>query len=240
MDPWADKFPAWTPYHFVHGNPVMLYDPNGMEAYPPEEGNFYNGQEWNDSDGTWRYNEANKEWMTVGGENGNMLYIPEVEVTGERRQIPSISQKNYNTNDIRHWNRSSSTIKQFAYAQLNSIYLAIQVVDFDLLYDDQHENPFRGGSYHNLDGGSHYDDVTLDFVSNASLITPSVKLLPGHALNAAQFSSKFKGTIVARSSPQLRGYMNRGYNNAINFSVDPINSVVMPAAQSIKPMVEID
>ncbi len=32
MDPLADDAPAWTPYHYVHNNPVILTDPTGMSA----------------------------------------------------------------------------------------------------------------------------------------------------------------------------------------------------------------
>ena len=32
VDPMADKYPRWNPYHYVHNNPVRLVDPDGMEA----------------------------------------------------------------------------------------------------------------------------------------------------------------------------------------------------------------
>lgn len=32
VDPLAGEFPAWTPYHYVHNNPVNLTDPTGMSA----------------------------------------------------------------------------------------------------------------------------------------------------------------------------------------------------------------
>lgn len=32
VDPLADQFAAWTPYHYVHNNPVILTDPTGMKA----------------------------------------------------------------------------------------------------------------------------------------------------------------------------------------------------------------
>lgn len=28
-DPWADKYPSWSTYNYVMGNPVVLIDPNG-------------------------------------------------------------------------------------------------------------------------------------------------------------------------------------------------------------------
>ncbi|WP_245725300.1 RHS repeat-associated core domain-containing protein [Paenimyroides marinum] len=32
VDPLAEKFTGWTPYHYVHNNPVNMIDPTGMEA----------------------------------------------------------------------------------------------------------------------------------------------------------------------------------------------------------------
>ncbi len=31
-DPLAEEFNSWTPYHYVHNNPIMLVDPTGMSA----------------------------------------------------------------------------------------------------------------------------------------------------------------------------------------------------------------
>jgi uncharacterized protein RhaS with RHS repeats len=32
VDPLADDFPSWTPYHYVHNNPLRYTDPTGMSA----------------------------------------------------------------------------------------------------------------------------------------------------------------------------------------------------------------
>jgi RHS repeat-associated protein len=35
VDPLAHEYPGWTPYHFVHSNPLNLVDPWGMNAWKP-------------------------------------------------------------------------------------------------------------------------------------------------------------------------------------------------------------
>lgn len=35
VDPMAEKYPGWTPYHYVHNNPVNMIDPTGMSAENP-------------------------------------------------------------------------------------------------------------------------------------------------------------------------------------------------------------
>lgn len=32
VDPLAHKFPSWTPYHYVHNNPVNMTDPDGRSV----------------------------------------------------------------------------------------------------------------------------------------------------------------------------------------------------------------
>jgi len=34
VDPLAEDFPGWTPYHYVHNNPINMVDPTGMSANP--------------------------------------------------------------------------------------------------------------------------------------------------------------------------------------------------------------
>lgn len=39
VDPLAEEFPSWTPYHYVHNNPIVLIDPTGMAATKYEDEN---------------------------------------------------------------------------------------------------------------------------------------------------------------------------------------------------------
>jgi len=36
VDPLADEFPGWTPYHYVNNNPILFIDPTGLSAECPD------------------------------------------------------------------------------------------------------------------------------------------------------------------------------------------------------------
>ena len=38
VDPLLEEFPTWTPYHYVHNNPVVLIDPDGKKAFDKGKG----------------------------------------------------------------------------------------------------------------------------------------------------------------------------------------------------------
>ena len=64
VDPLASEFPSWTPYHFVHNNPINMIDPDGRSADWVEsaEGEIY----W-DENATSQ--ETTKEGETYLGKN---------------------------------------------------------------------------------------------------------------------------------------------------------------------------
>ena len=63
VDPLASDYPSWTPYHYVHNNPIVLIDPTGMSAdwYQSDAGNLI----WQDkSDATITIN--GEEFKNIG------------------------------------------------------------------------------------------------------------------------------------------------------------------------------
>ncbi|WP_286444081.1 MULTISPECIES: hypothetical protein [unclassified Myroides] len=47
VDPLAEEFPGWNPYHYVHNNPVNLVDPTGMSAEGTGEKDSWFSRAWN-------------------------------------------------------------------------------------------------------------------------------------------------------------------------------------------------
>ena len=56
-DPLSDEFTSWTPYHFVHNNPINLIDPDGRAAVDP--GDYY---------------DKNNNYLGNDGINDNKVY----------------------------------------------------------------------------------------------------------------------------------------------------------------------
>ena len=73
VDPLAEDFVGWTPYHYVHQNPINLIDPTGMSAENSDGGGWLS-KAWNSTK-----NEV-KSWF--GGSKPNYEVI-----VGEPEQI---------------------------------------------------------------------------------------------------------------------------------------------------------
>src|SRR5690606_15969561 len=68
VDPLAEQFAGWTPYHYVHQNPINLIDPTGMSAENGDGGGWLS-KAWNSTK-----NEV-KSWF--GGSKPNYEVIME-------------------------------------------------------------------------------------------------------------------------------------------------------------------
>ncbi|MCI5055768.1 MAG: RHS repeat-associated core domain-containing protein, partial [Flavobacteriales bacterium] len=71
IDPLADDFSNWNPYHYVHNNPMKLVDPTGMNAQDPIEGNWfkhsrYNWYLWIESDASTTQDDSGNRFLNMG------------------------------------------------------------------------------------------------------------------------------------------------------------------------------
>ncbi|MDM1045944.1 RHS repeat-associated core domain-containing protein [Myroides sp. R163-1] len=83
VDPLAEEFPAWNPYHYVHNNPVNLIDPTGMSAV---DGDYFNKQgNYLGSDGI----DDNKIYISEGN-TSNYLNADKNEVQGGLSSLSAI------------------------------------------------------------------------------------------------------------------------------------------------------
>jgi RHS repeat-associated protein len=82
VDPLAEKFVGWNPYHYVHNNPINLIDPTGMEAegidndYLLDKNNNVIGFAYNNNSDRY-FKESASSSMVFHFSNGEIKYEEE-------------------------------------------------------------------------------------------------------------------------------------------------------------------
>ncbi|ROH90618.1 RHS repeat-associated core domain-containing protein [Chryseobacterium cucumeris] len=154
------------------------------------------------------------------------------------------------------WAASNNFVGKISYNVANSFYLGFQVLDTGNLMGGKHTSGLTGQQvYSNLDGSNQYNegDRALAFTSTFNPLSSELKVaglgqqvLPKTAfkladnigpLNAAKFSSTFKGTAIARAAPATRGAINRYLNKGINL-VNNFGMFKLGTTSLIKPLSE--
>ncbi|UUV21721.1 RHS repeat-associated core domain-containing protein [Paenimyroides aestuarii] len=87
VDPLAEQ--TMTPYQYVNNNPIMLVDPTGMSAEGPPEGEFPQGHQHTDEDGTkWKLN--GDLWENLSGGTNELVgstTLQEITIEHDNRNI---------------------------------------------------------------------------------------------------------------------------------------------------------
>ena len=238
VDPLADQFPGWNPYHYVHNNPVRLTDPTGMSAeesddwYLPEGGNelVYNenikSQSDLDKNGiSGKYigesaarvdNNGNTVSYNSDGTTSDAVPMDDVTITNSRYSISEYKPGFFDKL------RDNSLLGGITYDIANSISLTFQGL-----------NPFDFEITHLGSGGmATSNERSMAMVDNVALALPFARSAQGvkavvpkgvgwfSRLNAAKFSSTFKGSL-STLKPSTRGMLNRHLNRQV---LDRVNN----------------
>ncbi|MEY8762017.1 hypothetical protein, partial [Chryseobacterium tongliaoense] len=152
-----------------------------------------------------------------------------------------------------NWGTSDSFLGKLSYNIANNTYLAFQVVDtFNWLGGKNISGVTGEQVYSNLDNTTQFNagERGFAFVSTFNPLSAELKVLgvgqqvlPKTAfrltddlapLSAPQFSSLFKGTVIARAKPTTRGLLNRNMNKGLNM-INNISMFKMGYTSVIKP-----
>ena len=85
MDPLAEEFPGWNPYHYVHNNPINLIDPTGMSAEKTGDDIVVNRDK--------KGNVTGIERTYTGEDTPNRLFVQDPSATSD---TPNRYEKNGN------------------------------------------------------------------------------------------------------------------------------------------------
>ncbi len=217
VDPLADWAPDLNPFRYGFNNPLSYTDPFGLfetgrEARRyrkrSEDGEVRRGKIRKDKDGSYSIRFGESGSVSKNSE-GEVEYLSTASYTG-----PSISQHEPNL---------------FERAE-KSGFLGRVTVGFadDFWLTFQSLNPLDTRTTHLAGNFTSGDEAIMGFVGTAATVIPlgratsvAQSISPQgltilQRLNATQFSRKFKGTVVARTHPRIRGRLNKLMNSGIN------------------------
>ena len=218
----ADWAPDLTPFRYGFNNPILYTDPDGLFESRREARRYRRSNELR---GRIRKNKKSGEYeihlkgsdgrVSRSSETGEIEYAAVASYTG-----PSI--RAYEPN---RWERfqNANFFTGMAYGILNDAWMTTQRF-----------NPFDTHTTHLAGHYASKDEYTMGFVNTVATAVPigrattTVKAVTPtgvtlmQRLNAAQFSKRFKGTMLARTHPRIRGRLNR----LLNKGVDQVNTRV--------------
>lgn len=223
VDLLADWAPDLTPFRYGFNNPLLYTDPNGLFESRREARRYRR----NDSDKEVRQGEIKKNddgtFSIRYGENGSITRNSEGQI--EFAAIATYTGAGIKADRPNFFEnvQNSGFIGSFTYDLFDNAWLTAQRF-----------NPFDVHTTHLAGHIASKDEYTMGLVNTVATAVPIARATTAvrsatpigitlmRRLNAAQFSQRFKGTILARSHPRIRGRLNR----LLNKGVDQVNTRV--------------
>ena len=137
VDPLAEEFPGWNPYHYVHNNPLNLIDPTGMSAEGTGGGWF--SRAWSAVKNTFS-SSAKTEDMTVLDEIVISVKGQTKEERVRDKQIDIVSSRLKEQQLIQEWTNlgvwdPNISYDNYAHAVGSQIGLAMPSARFNGLFN---------------------------------------------------------------------------------------------------------
>jgi len=225
VDPLAEKYPYNSTYAFQENKMGLGRELEGLELVYTDS----NGVE---HAGPFNPDNVPDDWQEVEQES-NELYsepLPAVEITVHTNQNNNDEQNSNLTPkgmvdvqpQLQQWDgkiryKGFGKLKEYgflgdvSYNVINGYFLTTQVL-FPF-FPKKYENPLTGRkAFVNIDGSPHYKPPVGELVTSIIPELVEAKFIKFSKLNAAQFSSKFKGSFLVRQPHKIRGLFNRSYN----------------------------
>jgi RHS repeat-associated protein len=252
VDPLAEQFPNWNPYTYTMNNPVNLVDPTGMAPEGREDWVY------NKSEGTYHWDSTvskpsditNSDYEYVGAstndvkshyEDNNPIksYVTNPKVGHDLNGpwLGEFTQKDITIKD--EWASSEGIVGKITYGIANDSWVTLQAL-----------NPFQDRErITSIAGyGVNQSEIVDSGVNTITSLVPTGSLTKGatpllKTMNASQFSSTFKGTILTQTSHAKRGMYNRNINSmikAINNRYGSFRGAVKSNTETFAPIISDD
>ena len=230
VDPLADWAPEQTPYRYGFNDPIQYTDPYGLFETKREARRYRRkekGLSW------WRGDKIKKNRKTgrfdihygegtgriTRNENGDIEFF-----TGSYKSTIQATKIN-----VAGKMRDSGFLGSWAYDIADAFSVNVQTLAGPFVSHERHlDGSFvRGMDRVNALQATVGDALPMGKGLKATKLVMPKGLRVAKILNTAQFSSKFKGTTIARLRPKARGRVNRIYNFGAKWINGPESKVIM-------------
>jgi RHS repeat-associated protein len=222
VDPLAELAPELTPYRIGFNNPISFTDPLGLfekrgEARRYKRANGLRGR----TKRTSKDKDGNKTFAFTDRDSGNEHFYGSVSA-GNFSEKSSVA---FPEGTLKSWEPNNAA----NFRDYNMVTSVLYGIADNASIMTQSLNPFQTSVRH-LSGDYVANDTEKEmaFVNTTMTVLPYAKgatavkavsptgMTIASRLNAAQFSKTFKGTVIARAHPKIRGYLNRAFNMGLD------------------------